>query len=460
MARYLFTVWSFPGHINPSLAAAAALRARGHAVAFYTGARAGATLQRLDIPHFPMRHVDEEILYRFLHAQHDDGVGRISSLTDARRMNATFRTFVVDPIPGQMADLEPVLNEWRPDAIICDPNLLAPYLILHETRGVPVAILSYTTGCMLSGPQAPPWGRGLPPPTTAARRLRASAEKAVSRQFVRPFMVPLNKLRTAHGLAPLTTWIADYAGTMPLYLVTSVPELDYQRHDLPANVHYVGRLAWDRPADAPTPPWIAALPTVPPLVYVTEGTVHGRQPLLLQAAARGLTGLPLQALLTLNAERDAHEAGLDALAANVRLERYHPGQGWQNDVLPRASLVVTNGGAGSVLAALAAGVPLVVAPTAWDKPENARRVVAAGAGVQIDARRLTPRRLRTAVQQVLGDPSFAANARRLAAAFARYDAPSRAADLLDNLCPTTPDRATTDRTTLDRATPAQVGRPP
>jgi len=44
-------------------------------------------------------------------------------------------------------------------------------------------------------------------------------------------------------------------------------------------------------------------------------------------------------------------------------------------LLPRAAVVVTNGGWGGVLAA---GVPLVVAGGTLDKPEIARRVIAAG----------------------------------------------------------------------------------
>ena len=92
--------------------------------------------------------------------------------------------------------------------------------------------------------------------------------------------------------------------------------------------------------------------------------------------------------------------------------------------------MVCLGGAGTVFAALKAGVPLVVVPTEWDKPENAQRVVEAGAGLRIEPRQLTAARLRVAVQEVLSTSSFRDNARRLAAACNRYGGADDAARLL------------------------------
>ena len=61
----------------------------------------------------------------------------------------------------------------------------------------------------------------------------------------------------------------------------------------------------------------------------------------------------------------------------MHVERFVP----QADVFGHASLVVTHGGSGTTLGALAAGLPLVVVPLFADQPDNARRVEAVGAGV-------------------------------------------------------------------------------
>ncbi len=428
MARYLVAGWPFPGELHPRVAVALALRARGHDVAFYTGARASDMLADLGFVHFPLRHVDEAVY------QHQNLYENDAPLAEWRRLRATLRTLLIDSIPGQLADLEPILDSWQPDAIIGDLAMLAPFLILHETRSIPVAMVCMSLGSMVSGPDAPPWGRGLPPPNTRRRRALIGVERVAVRMATREFRSAANVIRARYGLAPLSVPISDYAGTMPLYLVSSVRELDYNRRDQPSQVHYVGRLAWERRSDQPPPPWIDELPADKPLVYVTEGTIHGQRSKLLQAAASGLAGQPLQVLLTLTPDRDPVASGLASLAPNVRLETQTPGRGWQSDILGRTSLVITNGGIGSVTAALSAGVPLVVVPTTWDKPENARRVVEAGAGLQLSPRHCTPERLRTAVQRVLGEPSFRANAQRLAGLLGRLDGPSRAAELLEKLC--------------------------
>jgi UDP:flavonoid glycosyltransferase YjiC (YdhE family) len=104
-----------------------------------------------------------------------------------------------------------------------------------------------------------------------------------------------------------------------------------------------------------------------------------------------------------------------------------------SDLLPRTAVVVTLGGTSTVMAALNAGVPLVVVPTEWDKPEHAQRVVEAGAGLRLAPHRCTPERLRAAVERVLREPAFRQNAQRLAAAFARYGGPVQAAELVERL---------------------------
>jgi MGT family glycosyltransferase len=422
--------------LNPHIAVALELRRRGHDVAFYSGSRAADALGRLGLTHFCTSHADEESPYHDLNRT--PSTGRTFTLGELLHLRATLYRWFIGPIEGQLADLEPILGQWKPNVIVCDPMVWGPFLVLAEARKVPVVILSWATACMVSGRDALVWGLVLPHPRTTAGRLRNRTVRAGLNLLNVKFRRSVNGIRARNGLVPLHEPVLDFAGRMPLYLITSTPELDYNRTDLPPSVRYVGPCTWASGGDA-VPEWLAALPEGMPLVYVTEGTIEAG-PRLLQLAARGLTGLPIFVLLKnaqiLDPARGPDLLGLTEVPPNMRLEGFVLGQGWQRSVIERANVVVTNGGPGSVLTALAAGVPLVVVPTTWEKPETAARVVAAGAGVKISPTKCTPEALRRAVQQVLNTPSFHENARRLARSLQQAGGPPRAADLLEQFVTT------------------------
>jgi UDP:flavonoid glycosyltransferase YjiC (YdhE family) len=89
-------------------------------------------------------------------------------------------------------------------------------------------------------------------------------------------------------------------------------------------------------------------------------------------------------------------------------------------VLPEASLVVTHGGSGTAFGALAAGVPVVVAPLFADQFENGRRIAEAGAGVLVEpagpglGEEDAPR-IAKAITSVLATPTYRRQAVQLAA---------------------------------------------
>lgn len=70
------------------------------------------------------------------------------------------------------------------------------------------------------------------------------------------------------------------------------------------------------------------------------------------------------------------------LPKTARLERYAP----FSQLFPKCAAVVHHGGAGTTAQALAAGVPQLILPLAWDQPDNAFRVKHLGAGDWLDPR--------------------------------------------------------------------------
>jgi UDP:flavonoid glycosyltransferase YjiC (YdhE family) len=125
-----------------------------------------------------------------------------------------------------------------------------------------------------------------------------------------------------------------------------------------------------------------------------------------RTALDAVADLPVRVLLTTGANMAEYPLG--AIPSNVTVETFVP----QAKVSENAQLVVTHGGSGTVLGALAAGMPLVVAPMFADQPDNARSIEAAGCGVAVfDA---TAPRLRAAIQHVLARKSALRSAQAVA----------------------------------------------
>ena len=424
--RALVTCWPFTGHVHGQLAVADALRARGHEVAFYTGAAAKDTVESAGFPVYGMTAVDETAVGTCVDALEQP---RQSGRNNLGALREAFRIWLVESIPGQLSDLQPIVADWSPDVIVCDMSMWGPQLILSDLNSTPVVLSSTFLGPLIPGPDAPPSGLGFPPPRTIAQRLFASGLQAITDLAATGLRRRVDELRAGFGLPPLGLPVNEFTGTLPLYLVPSISELDYSRRDLPDSVHYVGPCNWQPARDDRTTDWLAGIPGDEPWVHITESTLRTGDPFLLRAAVNGLADLPFQVVATTGRHRTPESLGLGEIAANMHLTS------WVNheQLLPRCSAVVTTGGAATVTAALSAGVPLVVVPTTWDKPDNARRVTEAGAGIRLSPKKCTGDALRDAVQTVLTDPSYARNARRIGALLRAAPGPSGAAQLIEAL---------------------------
>ena len=351
MARFLFTVWPFAGHVHPCIAIAQALSARGHEVAFYSGGSVQSLIEQRGFRYFPFTSVNEEQVSQLVASEFSFRDSLLQKLRRAKTLQANFRAWLLDTIPQQLQDLTSVLNQWRPDVLACDSALWGPILVLAETQPIPVAVLSVLAACILPGPDAPAWGQGSPRPKNSWMRLRATMQRKLITKLSAGFRADVNALRERYGLSPLNCSVTEFAGRMPLYLVPSAREYDYNRQDLPSSVHHVGPCLWDKPDRQKCPEWLQHLDRDRPLVYVTEATIGTSEPFLLNQAARALQDLPVQVVMTTGKQRDPAQLKKQFPAPNLRFEAYVP----QSDLLPRTSVMVTLGGSGGVLAALTLG---------------------------------------------------------------------------------------------------------
>jgi UDP:flavonoid glycosyltransferase YjiC (YdhE family) len=264
--------------------------------------------------------------------------------------------------PEMLHGLVPVAREWRPELVIADAAEFAGHIVAAE-MGVP----SVTKGF---GPLLPP------------SRVASAARE-------------MSGLWRSRGLEP-----RPYGGAYDTMYLDGYPPLLQPQ---PAN--HIARRQLLRPDrddgefDGSSPLPLPEAPADMPLVYVTMGTVFN-DATPLRVAVGALRDLPLRILVTVGPDGDP--AMLGTQPGNVRVERYVP----QSAVLEHCDAVVSHGGSGTALGALALGLPQLCLPQGADQFLNAAAIAAAGAGLAILPDECTPEAVSHAVERLLEDQAI------------------------------------------------------
>ena len=166
-----------------------------------------------------------------------------------------------------------VIAEFQPDAIVADASMWGPPLILRGERtdpgGTRVATdLRPRSRARTARLRAVAWRR----PTHRAAATRARALESVIDLGARPMRRRVNELRARYGLGPMAGGVNAHLGGLDLYLVLSIPELDFNRWDLPPGVHYVGSCLWHPPQTSREDTWLDEIDRGPAMgCIVTRG---------------------------------------------------------------------------------------------------------------------------------------------------------------------------------------------
>ncbi|MEX2557803.1 MAG: nucleotide disphospho-sugar-binding domain-containing protein [Actinomycetota bacterium] len=426
--RFLFATWDGGGNVLPTLAIARQLRLRGHSV-------------RVLGPRSLRLQVDEAGCAFAVYAHVPNRVaspGGAPVLGRARAALLSLELARAAPTRAFAGDVLLELERAPADALVVD-FMLAGAIAAGEHAGVPTAALMHTAFCLPASSRAP-FGPALEPAAGPAGRLRDAAISALARRLNRRSLHDLNQTRARIGLTPVAS-ASDQLLSVRRLLVLTTTAFDPPPASLPSNVRYIGPQldgSWKRePLDLRT-----ATGGSEPLVVVSFSSRFAAQDVV-QRVLDALEVLPVRVLLTLGPVLAPDNLRVPASAA---LHRFIP----HERVLPGARLVVTHAGLGTVMAALAHGVPLLCIPLKNDQFENAARVVAAGAGRRLGGRARRSS-LKRAIVQLLNDPRFREGAGRMAEAIAVHE--GRAVQELEAL--SAPDQ----RPAEPLGSPTKVGGP-
>lgn len=369
--RVLVTSTPGLGHVLPLLPVAVELRARRHDVSWLVGPGNERTVAEAGFELTVAGLPERERQAEFVRRY-----PTIMELPEAERRPLLFsKHFGELAAPAVLEALRPLVASWQPDVIVHDAADLAAPLV-GAAAGVPTVCQGF--------------GEIIPEP--AVRRAGEEMEGHWA----------------AWGLPP-DPYAGSYRG---LYVDIYPPSLTS------GDLDHVPRVQRRRPVDA--------TPASGDLVYVTFGTLFNGVDSVFRAAVEAAAAVGQEVLVTVGAAGDPGALGV--LPAHVTVERFVP----QAEVLPRCGAVLSHGGSGTVLAALAHGIPLVSMPRGADQFANAMNVARAGAGVAL----MGPggsegAAVRSALETVLGQPELRAAAQGLAAEIAAMPSDADAAAAIE-----------------------------
>lgn len=318
------------------------------------------------------------------------------------------------------------LVEWRVQAVLVD-QMEAAGSLLAQAAGLPFVSIA----CALPVNREPaiplpvmPW----PYAESVAALHRNGVSERIHDWLMRPLARVLQAQCARLGLTAQSTLAECVSPGLQLSQTTEGFDFPRARSavGLHCGLHHVGPL---RPPAAHTRELgLWPLPLAGrPFIFASLGTLQGSRLGLFMRIARASKAVGAQLLV-------AHCGGLDVRGVQA-LER--AGATWvtdfapQREVLARADLLITHAGLNTVMDALAAGVPMVALPIAFDQPGVAARVVQAGVGLRLAPGRSSARDIERAIRTVLGDPSFRHRAAALGEEVRQAPGTQGAADLIE-----------------------------
>jgi MGT family glycosyltransferase len=408
-ARYdfLFTTWEGGGNIPPVLTVVRRLLAAGHRVRLMSDRCNRLEAEDAGAVFVPWRRApsrpDKSPASDILRDWDMPPLDAFARLRDA---------LMCGPALEYALDVLDEIDRRTPDLVVSSEMLFGA-MAACEARRQPLALLT-TNVCLFPIPGMPPVGAGLAPARTEQDRELHAAVANAGAEMLAGGLPSLNRARATLGLRPVASVLDQLAAADRLLLGTS-RAFDFPA-ELPDRIRYVGpqlgEPSWAQPW---TSPWAADDDR--PLALVAFSTTFQNQAATVQRVVDAVSPLPIRAVVTLGpnlSDRDV-EAGME----NVHLCGSAP----HGSVMRHAAAVVTHGGHGTLMRALAHGLPVLCLPMGRDQNDNAARLVFHGAGLALSPE-ASAEEIRAALYRLLAEPSFAASARRLSETIAAEAASS------------------------------------
>ena len=404
----------FPGtgHINPITALARRLQQRGHKVVIFGIADIEAQVRAAGIEFYLIGESDYPL----------GTLKKLDQRLSEQRGLATFR-FTVERVRNTalmiLRDGPQAVRSAKVDALLVDEADMGGSVA--EYLGLPyISIACFPP--LVQDDRIPPFCFGWSGGQGWVSRLRNRLGFWLLSRMAAPIFSAVDQQRRAWGLKPFKR---STDALSPLAQIAQLPAaLEFEVGKRPPILHYTGPFV--EPGQRPSVDFEWNRLDGRPLVYASLGTLQNGSQDIFRIIADACARLHVQLVISLGGGLDPQRLGV--LSGDPLVVKYAP----QLEIVKRAAVVITHAGLNTALESLAEGVPLVCIPLGNDQPGVAARVAARGAGVVVSRRRLSAKRLRSAVHAVLENEQYRCAARNVQASMLHMDGLQRAADIVED----------------------------
>ena len=393
-----------PGHLNPMTALARQLQARHHDVVFlYSSEAAG-------LPFVPSDEKD----------QFNENRPEISKMHGEDALQFASH-LVMAQTESMLKTLPTVIETNDVEALVIDSVNFYTELAAIQL-GMPYLHVACAMHFDYSG-RTPLCLYGRPHQTTPQALARNREDVAKFVKILKNANAGVKAYAEKVGLE--VDWDDPSSTISPLGWITQVPRaFDYESSHWPPQFHHTGPFHDGKGREQLNFPWERL--TGEPLIYASMGTIlNGRLDVFRTIVAALAKHHDVQLVLSVGDQIDPQQIG--SVPSNTIIVKRAP----QLDLLKLTSVCITHAGLNTVLECLAQGVPQVAIPVTFDQPGVAARIADKQTGVVTSLDKLTPDHLSSLLNEVLTNPVYRKNARKIQEASAEADGLSAAAGLVE-----------------------------
>lgn len=408
--KVLFATMPLDEHVLPMTSLAAALRAEGHDVRWYTGERHVQRLSDLGIPHLGFRRPPH------FHSANLNEVfpKRPRMRSEQAVMKHDLREMYIRRGPEYYEDLREIHQEFPFTVMVADLGFTGiPYvsrLMKIPVIAVGLHPLKESSVCV------PPYGSGKLPSATRLGRIRMALQRLLHTELSHRSLIQLQqRTHAGYGIRSSGHVHDDQISHSTIVLQSGVPGFEYGRHDMSDHIRFCGPVFAHQAAGEKF--WMGHHGTYEHTILVAQHPQEtDHQDLLIPVLETYQHSNARVIALTgghgTEALRQKYASSNVIIEDDVELD----------DVMPYCDVFVGRGCHQDVMKSIRHELPMVVAGWQGCRKEVGARVAHFKLGVHLRQEQPSGEQLKRAIDEVLSNPAYRHKTREIGTEFARYDA--------------------------------------